>query len=251
MIFRYYSDLHGYAPDFVRDTDKQEVCLLPGDVHEYGNKGTLLIEILKTMCDRFKHVVFTTGNHEYYGTSILRFHDKLTKAMEDVDNFTYLQNGSYIDFDNTRIIGATLWSDTSSINLLAKHLMNDYKRIRIGPSRSPYQRTLVPCNTTGLHREHRYQINLRILSTPEDMKIIVMTHHAPSYKSIATRFIGDKMNPAYATDIEMDKWPDYWIHGHIHEASNYMHNGCNVLCNPGGYIGEHTNFKLLGNSIKT
>lgn len=243
--FRYFSDLHGWNPDFKRVTDKDEICIIAGDSAEYGKKGVKLSAMLEEMTTRFKEVIFVPGNHEYYGTNIGTLVSKVRKLMEHVDNFTILQNGEYIERDEVRIIGATLWSDTSSIDYDAQTMMNDYKYIRFGPPAEPWKRKLKPVHTTGLHREHVFRINKAL--TDWDGDAIVITHHAPSMLSIAPKFEGDKLNPAYATDIELDRWPNYWIHGHIHHAQNYLHNGCNVLCNPGGYQREYTGYEPLNN----
>ena len=245
--YRYFSDLHGYSPDFKRDSDSEEICILAGDVTEFGKKGVALVKILKDMCLRFKEVIFVPGNHEYYGTNIGTLESKVRLLMKDTLNFTLLQDAEYIERDGVRIIGATMWSDTSTIEFEAMFKMNDYKYIRFGPLREPWRSKLKPGNTTGLHRAAVYAINKAIKEYSGEC--IVVTHHAPSYKSIDPRFEGDSINPAYYTELELDQWPTYWIHGHIHIASDYDHNGCNVLCNPGGYQSEYTNFEPLTNSF--
>lgn len=250
MKFRYYSDLHGNLPDFKRDTDNQEICLIAGDVTEHGKKGNQLYLMLEELCFRFKHVVLVPGNHEHYGSSIIRLVPKIKELMDHVPNFTVLQGGQHKDFGNTRVIGATLWSDTSSIEYQAKTQMNDYRYIRAGTIHNPYGRRLTPATTTMLHHEHVDKIQKILDTTPGSMTTIVVTHHAPSYKSVARRFEGHPLNPAYVTELELDTWPDYWIHGHIHQAVEYLHNDCIVLCNPHGYSTEYTDFEPLKNYIE-
>jgi len=104
---------------------------------------------------------------------------------------------------------------------------------------------LTPSISTGIHREHVYRIKKALQDWEGDS--IVITHHAPSMLSIHPSYEGDPLNPCYATELELDKWPNYWIHGHIHCVQNYIHNGCNILCNPGGYSREWTGFEQLDN----
>lgn len=243
--FRYYSDLHGFNPDFKRVTDKYEICIIAGDSAEFSRKGTKLFEMASELCERFLRVIWVPGNHDYYGTNIDTLESKFRKLMEGYDNFILLQNGEYVDIDEVRIIGATLWSDSSKCSYDAKTMMNDYKYIRFGPKGKEWQKKLNPAMTTYLHHEHLRNIKLAL----EDWKgdSIVVTHHAPSKLSLDPRYEGSPINDCYATDVELDVWPNYWIHGHIHKYQNYILNGCNIRCNPGGYSGEYTGFQSLNN----
>jgi Icc-related predicted phosphoesterase len=72
---------------------------------------------------------------------------------------------------------------------------------------------------------------------------IVVGHHAPSSQSVAEWFKGDTvMNGAFRSDLEefiMDR-PQIklWVHGHMHNASDYVIGETRVVCNPRGYIGH-------------
>lgn len=243
--FRHFSDMHGWNPDFKRDTDMHEVCIVAGDHDNYGKNGNRLYLLLEELCFRFKEVIFVPGNHEYYGTNIPTLVSKIRKKMDHVDNFTLLQGGEYIDKYGVRIIGATLWSDVRPIRNIIEESMNDYRYIRTGPTGSPWQRTINPSDIYALHVAHVKAINEALLSWDGDS--IVVSHHAPSTISIDPKYKDSKINAAYATDIKLDKWPNYWIHGHIHREQSYLLNGCNIRCNPGGYAAEYTGFEPLTN----
>lgn len=246
--YRYYSDLHGHLPDFKRDTDSGEICIVAGDLAEFSNKGVALTTLIEGLCERFKEVIFVPGNHEYYGTSILQLIPKLKSKTSHLDNFVLLQDGDSIERDGVTIIGATMWSDVTDITTDWELLMNDHKYIRHGTTLEPWKRKLRANDTTIIHMRHVDIIN-KLLQNIEGPSIVI-THHAPSSKSIDPRFEGSALNPAYSTDIELDKWPTYWIHGHIHRYADYKHNGCRVLCNPGGYQSEYTDFKPLDNHFE-
>lgn len=73
---------------------------------------------------------------------------------------------------------------------------------------------------------------------------VVITHHAPSIKSIPEKFRNDILSSAYASNLEdfiIEYKPNYWIHGHIHEPIEYKIGNTTVLCNPCGYINESFN----------
>ena len=67
--------------------------------------------------------------------------------------------------------------------------------------------------------------------------VFVITHHAPSPKSVKGRYKGSE--GMYSTDLEsfIKKHDNvlYWAHGHVHVPSDYMIEQCRVICNPRGY----------------
>ena len=72
-------------------------------------------------------------------------------------------------------------------------------------------------------------------------RIVVLTHHAPSRRSISPRFAGDALNPCFVSEviekIHFAKPVALWLHGHVHDAFDYELNGTRVVCNPLGYLG--------------
>lgn len=244
--YRYGSDFHKRLPGFFSDTDKDQVYIIAGDVGEFSKKGTAVKDILDEMCSRFKAVIYVAGNHEYYRTSIGRFDKKMREFTELYDNLHFLQKDSII-IDGVRIIGATLWSDTREHSWEVESKMNDYRYIRTGPEGLEWKRSLRASDTTSMHFSMVDYIEKEILESEEPC--IVVTHHAPSTRSTPLRYKDDPLNCAYSTDLEIEKWPIVWIHGHIHDQMKYDHNGCIVLCNPLGYLGEWTDFMHMENKF--
>jgi Icc-related predicted phosphoesterase len=71
-------------------------------------------------------------------------------------------------------------------------------------------------------------------------KNVIITHHAPSFRSIPPQFNDSNVNSGYASNLEYmfkDYNIDLWIHGHIHEAQDYFIDNTRILCNPYGYRG--------------
>ena len=67
---------------------------------------------------------------------------------------------------------------------------------------------------------------------------VVVTHHAPSSRSVPPRFTGDPLNVAYASDLEhiIERWQlSLWLHGHIHDSADYRIGETWVRTNPKGY----------------
>ena len=67
---------------------------------------------------------------------------------------------------------------------------------------------------------------------------MVITHHAPTPRSIAPGFHGSTLNPAFASNLEpliARYQPAFWIHGHVHNSVNVMLGETRVVANPRGY----------------
>ena len=72
-------------------------------------------------------------------------------------------------------------------------------------------------------------------------KTVVVTHHAPSMRSIAPRFSESIYSAAFASDLEemiVDRGPNLWVHGHVHHKLDYCVGNTRVICNPRGYYGD-------------
>jgi Icc-related predicted phosphoesterase len=72
-------------------------------------------------------------------------------------------------------------------------------------------------------------------------KSVIITHHAPSKKSIPLSFQKDILSAAYASNLDnfvADAGADLWIHGHIHHQLDYRMGKTRIICNPRGYPDE-------------
>jgi len=93
--------------------------------------------------------------------------------------------------------------------------------------------------------DHKQMLGYIDIVTREPGSYIVVGHHAPSSQSVAEWYKGDTiMNGAFRSDLEefiMDR-PQirYWLHGHMHNNSNYWIGETRVVCNPRGYVGHES-----------
>ena len=235
MKLQILSDLHiEFTPFEMVDMDV-DVVILAGDIH-LGMKGFAWAREQIPA----KPVLYVLGNHEFYNEATPRLYDKLQEASKGT-NIHVLENRS-ITLDGVRFIGATLWSDFKLLGnqdvaiAFAKMMMNDYKRIRI----SPEYRKIEPSFTVVWHRHSRNLIQGEIEKRGAD-KMVVITHHAPSRRSIPAKNSDHPINAAFASDMDefvASSGVDLWVHGHIHAACDYMLGNTQVICNPRGYPGE-------------
>lgn len=252
MKFLLMSDLHmeagakGFRPDPIAD-EKDVNLFLAGDICEIDKLNTI-IPFLIDMSVRFKNVVYVPGNHEFYHGHIHLAVDKLKNAINDakdnMNNYLYnvhFLNNDSVNIDGYNVIGSTLWTNMNNHNPMAmwdaENGLNDYRLIKI----SGYRKL----RAVDTYNEHVKCIRYleKKLSDLAGQKNIVITHHAPSHLSIAPEYIGDRLNPAYISELSefVDKHkPILWCHGHVHNSFDYMLYDTRVLCNPRGYFfGKH------------
>ena len=93
--------------------------------------------------------------------------------------------------------------------------------------------------------DHEKMLSYIDIVTREPGNYIVVGHHAPSSQSVAEWYKGDTlMNGAFRSELDefiMDR-PQirFWLHGHMHNNSNYWVGETRVVCNPRGYIGHES-----------
>ena len=100
-----------------------------------------------------------------------------------------------------------------------------------------------PQDAMVLHRQSREFLTGEF-SKSFDGTTVVMTHHAPSDMSVADRFKGDALSPAFASDLNhlIDaSGSALWVHGHVHDSFDYHIGQTRVVCNPRGYYGREVN----------
>ena len=224
-----------------------DVFTLAGDITG-GKNGFKAIKRLIANLDR--PLVYVAGNHEAYGTSIERVRGKLTEIAQQNEFFHFLTADNPFTYENVTFVGDTLWTDfglhgnpaLSAIH--ASSSMNDYRRIRIG---NTFRRLRVD-DVINLHRQQLRGILNRIHQASPENDVVVMTHHAPCGLSVPEWYMEDPLSAAYATNIPQLVWGallpsvKLWIHGHIHQKSDYMAGNVRVICNPVGYPGEVTGY---------
>jgi len=238
MKIQVISDLHREFGSTELCFDHSDIVVLAGDV----NLGTKGIEWIKNAIPD-KPVIYVLGNHEYYKGSYPKTLNKIKEAA--LDSNVFVLENSFVDIDGIRFHGATLWTDFSifgnpvQYGMICQSKMNDYKMIRRDPSYSR-MRTL---DTFKIHQFSKQWLK-ESLEDSKGLKNIVVTHHAPSLKSVPEHYKEDPLTAAYVSDLEdliTEYQPLYWIHGHIHTPCRYKIEETEIICNPHGYIDEKYN----------
>ena len=238
MKIQIISDLHLEFGDSQPKFNNADLVILAGDIH-IGTKG---IEwILETIPN--KPVIYVIGNHEYYkGT-----YPKTLRSIEDQAKSTnvHVLEKKSIKIDDIRFHGTTLWTDfslygsPSYYGSLCQTQMNDYKKIRTEPNYSKLR-------SKDVYDIHHSSITWleKSLSESDSAINIVVTHHAPSPKSLPNTSLEDPISCAYASNLEstIESYkPNFWIHGHVHAPVRYQLHNTEIICNPHGYMDEEHN----------
>jgi Icc-related predicted phosphoesterase len=191
-------------------------------------------------------VVYVVGNHEHYGARIGEATERSRRAAAGT-NVHVLERES-VTIDGVRILGATLWTnlnlagDPAWARWRLAQALTDYQAI-LGP-----QRRLRPRDTQMLHALTVAWLD-DLLEAPHEGPTIVVTHHAPSPRSLMRRQQAPDESPwtamdaAFASDLEWlitEFAPALWIHGHTHRSCDYRIGGTRVVSNQRGYYGETT-----------
>lgn len=236
-ILRPMSDLHNEFRPFqipVIEGEDQQILILAGDIH--NKYGILKDDWLPPLLDRFKEVVFVPGNHDYWGSSFDLYPNSIKGKTVRVDNFHILDR-NFLDIDDVRILGTTLWTDfhKNPLHLSdARYVMNDYRKIRD----HAYNSKIRPETLLGSFYESLQFFRDNFSSEKHN---VVVTHHAPCELSVPSWYKGHRHNCYYYSDLSefiYETPPDLWIHGHIHSFSDYYLHGTRILCNPRGYDPE-------------
>ena len=238
MKIQVMSDLHLEFGAFDIPPTDTDVIVLAGDIHV----GVKAIEWIKK--NTVKPVIYIFGNHEYYSK---RFPDLQEKIREECEgtNIHFLEKES-VNIDGVRFLGCTLWTDfklfdsQQSSMYEAELCMNDFRKIKahIGGQ----WRKLKPFDCLKDHQESKGWLAHELQDT--SLPSVVVTHHAPSNQSNAAIFKSSSLAPAFASKLETfikKHQPELWIHGHMHNNSDYMLGKTRVLCNPRGYFGIEKN----------
>jgi predicted phosphodiesterase len=277
------SDLHlefraGQCEEIVTPTNAS-VLILAGDIGSPLQSS--YAEFIRAMAARYPRVIVVPGNHEYYttedgadrlsGFSMDESEAAMRAACARVPNVTFLSDESTV-IDGTRYIGSTLWSRIHPVLVKqCKQGMNDYRRILVeaekenddddsSGTKPPTKRLLTVDDTNALHAASVEFIEQEInAASAEGQAAVVVTHHAPSFRSIHRDYALSPLTCAFASDLEerLVRPPvALWVHGHTHRACDYNvadtrdkeHDGdsartVRVINNPAGYPGELTGFR--------
>lgn len=242
MKFQLISDIHLEFGKKYHIPVKAPYLLLAGDIgypsgsmtYRPKSESNAYLEFMEYISTKFEKVFFVAGNHEFYCCEKevtplgirSKIEDKI-KEMEELSNRIpnlHFLNNSYYDLDDIRIVGSTLWSNIDP----DAPFINDQNQLR-------------GIDTVQLHRENVDY--LKKVIEESERKVLVMTHHLPSYEMILEKYRTDmwkKYNSHFASNLDhLFKKPLVgWVCGHSHGFLQKQINGIPCYMNAYGYPKE-------------
>ena len=236
MKVQILSDLHvEFGNRLPPPAQGADVIVLAGDIAPYRP------DVLKMISETYsgRRVLYVPGNHEFYGGDI----DAVSEAMgRDCATLGLeLLDRRALTIDGVRFIGATLWTDfaldgsaaVAGAQQTARQGMPDFRVIRhAGVAFSPQE-------SVRRHDADRDFIEQELRGAADaGLTAVVITHHAPTPRSIRPWYQGNALNPAFASRLDAliaKHAPPLWIHGHMHDSIDEQLGETRVVANPGGY----------------
>jgi len=262
MIVRIISDFHtefwsrngdlSAFPDLVsryiphQPKDKETVLVCAGDMGTFRRYETTYQLLFALLVPRFRQVIVIPGNHSYYNSKGIWGHEeKFWHNHYLPENIAYADN-EVVTVGDMVFLCSCLWTDLhhSDPRTMAKAacLMNDFRLIYVETDDSVH-RSLTPEMTVERYLQSIAFIR-GALDKHRDKKCFVVTHHAPSPRSISLQYQGDSLNPAFFSDLTnviLEYQPVAWAHGHMHDSQRYKIGLTEIICNPLGYYPSDVN----------
>lgn len=162
-------------------------------------------------------------------------------------------NDDQVVIDSIRFLGSILWTEFALFGeadkffamQTARQRMTDFSIIQNNGQQ------FTPEDAIRLHTASRDWL-AAMLAEFFDGETVVVTHHAPSSRSVHPRYARDLLTPAFASNLEGLMGCDraaVWIHGHMHESFDYEIYGTRVVCNPRGYSPEALNSEFMSDFV--
>lgn len=246
MKIQYASDLHlefGENSRFLKENPmivSGDILVLAGDIGYLEDDNYSKHPLWNWASRNYRHVYVIPGNHELY-----KFFD-----------INRLENGWRLDIRNNvschyndvvcleeriDLILSTLWSRIELQEAYAvEQGVSDFRRILNGDGLIDWIRFNAEYNKCV-----EFISNSLVESTSE--KIIVVTHHVPSFELMSPEFAGSRINGAFTSELKeliKENRIDYWIYGHSHRNIDKTIGRTRCICNQLGYVfaNEHQSF---------
>jgi predicted phosphodiesterase len=233
MKIRLLSDLHTefrlpYKTHQMSEYRGEDVLVLAGDIASGASNTT---DVIKHFLDQgFPKVIYVPGNHEYYGSTVKHFDDKMLDFCETTRNAHFLRPGT-VTINGVMFTGGTLWtnfSDNPIVQSYCGRAINDFRQINNFKTRDAYD----------LYYKHLEYIK-QSYELRGDKPVVIVTHFLPARECIAPRWRGsDLLNDYFANDLGSmiaDMKNTTWLFGHTHDAMDFEIGTTRLVCNPHGY----------------
>lgn len=218
----------------------EDVVVLAGDIHTRYRHEEIIRQIPSEV-----QIIFVAGNHEYYKSEFNAVNEFFHNLQAKYPNFAWLNNERFI-YKGVDFYGGTMYTDFGLYGEASKplvkidcaHGINDFYVTAIEVDGEVRRWTV-----EDHEREFRkFERGLKhwIKESEGSEKRVVVSHFAPSPKTIAPQYQGSNINPYFTCDMERYMgWEGMWLYGHTHSSGDVMIGDTRVIANPKGYGNEN------------
>lgn len=207
-----FSDLHADVSAFTAPVlgEGVDAVVVAGDTMQGALGG---FELLRQLVPKPTPLVVVCGNHEFYRRCV-------PEVLAAARGHAYALGVTLLEdaaaaVAGVRFLGCTLWTDSRSTARTGARAMETAARSLNDHRRSTWQKSPAwlrfrPLEAWAAHRASRRFLEEE-LASPWNGPTVVVTHHAPHPRSVPSRFEGDPLNAAYASDLSAligDAGPD-------------------------------------------
>ena len=243
MKIRLLSDLHHeffkrrdfYAEPFF-EYRGEDVLVLAGDI---AVGAINVVDVIGEFLVRgFPYVVYVTGNHEYYGSTLNNVNNELESRLAKFGNKVLFLNQRYAKIGDIWFGGGTLWTnfrERQDSKVAAQFGISDFNVIN--------NFTVTKC--LEQYYKDKSSITNFYESVPFDEKKVIVTHFLPATECIAPMYRGDTsmLNDYFANNLGhyiSGLSNTTWMFGHTHSQVDTIIGNTRLFANPHGYIGYET-----------
>lgn len=247
MKIQYASDLHlefGENSKWLKENPlipSADILVLAGDIGYLGDDNYQKHPFWDWASENFKQVIVVPGNHELYKLyDINALQDGI--ILEVRPNVKVHYNDVIHLGEDTDLIVSTLWAHIPPAeSYMTERCVSDFMRIKNGQYRLSADRF------NEEHARCRHFIE-KAVAESKASKIIVATHHVPSFELMSPEFLNSSINGAFTAELGnyiADSRIDFWIYGHSHRQINKTIGHTRCVSNQLGYVShnEHGDFQ--------
>ena len=260
MKLQLLSDLHleSHPHLHIAPAAGADLLVLAGDVGSYQNGSRLDGDDFGLTRFSPRHgwptpVLYVPGNHEYDAADFDQTHARL-RGLCDALGIVWLERETVVH-GGVRFIGTTLWADFDALVAPTDDLGERLKKRGKAMRSADFYLEKAAATRAG-HPFMAAQMRKQALTCeawltdalaqPFDGTTVVVTHFAPTLASADPRYGLRPGTAGFCNSLDsLLPQADFWLHGHLHCAFDYVKDGCRVIANPLGYAskGEQDGFR--------
>ncbi|CAF1024170.1 unnamed protein product [Rotaria magnacalcarata] len=226
------------------------VLILAGDIERPDVPS--LQTFLLTLCQRFEHIFFVTGNHCFYQGEYEGRLQQLPELDKLNSRIHFLHNKSYRLRNSVRILGTTLWTyvPRESASKIGRCL-NDYSLISIRvekkDGKSTRKRRITVEDTNEWHAQQLAWLREKMEKARNNGEhVVIITHHAPCrHHTCSIEDEESGLMDAFVNDHDTDCVDPVrlWVYGHTHRSTDLTVSSTRIVSNQRGYVHENCRFR--------